>query len=107
MKPLYVALVAIVSALVGGLIGAILGGTVGGASGGIGGSILGARAGVCATTEVAKTQNLLTAEQADQLVNQTYTQLQDWTGDFGKDLVTTNNPDCQTVLDQIQQLGKK
>lgn len=106
MKPVYVILIAIVSALVGGLIGAALGGTIGGASGGIGGSILGARAGVCTSTEVAKSQNLLTAEQSDQLVKQSYTQLAEWTGDYGKDLIT-NNPDCQTTLNQIKELGKK
>ena len=106
MKPIYVILIAVVSALVGGVIGAIFGGSLGGSIGGIGGSVLGARGGVCATTEVAKTKKLLTPEQADLLVNQTYTQLASWTGNFGKDLIT-KNPDCQTTLNQIKEFGKK
>ncbi len=104
MKPIYVVLIAIASALAGGVIGSLLGGLTGSIAGGFGGGALGMKAGVCTAAEVTKTQKLLTPAQVDQLVKQSYAQLTGLSGN--KNLVLTNNPDCQTTLRQVKELAK-
>jgi hypothetical protein len=65
MKPIYVILIAIATALVGGGIGFVAGVAIGGVGGAAGGALLG----ICITTETAREDGLLTAEQATQLVD--------------------------------------
>ncbi|MGC9525760.1 MAG: hypothetical protein ACP5D7_09505 [Limnospira sp.] len=65
MKPVYVVLIAIATAIVGGGIGLVGGVALGGFGGMAGGTLLG----ICITTETAREEGLLTAEQATQLVD--------------------------------------
>lgn len=99
MKPIYVILIAIAAALTGGLIGAAVGGTAGGVLGSAGGGQLGMQMGVCSATETAKAQKLLSPAQADQLLNQTVTQLGKQAG--------LSKPNCQEVMNELNKTNSK
>lgn len=83
-----------------------MGGAAGTIAGGAGGGALGMKAGVCAATEVAKSQKLLTSAQADQLANQSYIKLKGLVNTSNEVLTFTSDSDCQTTLNQVQQLAK-
>ncbi len=75
MKPVYGVLIAFAAAVVGGGVGFLIGvgfaGLAGGLAGGLGGGLLG----VCAATETAKEEGLLTPQQADQVIHRINTKL--------------------------------
>ena len=106
MKPIAVVLIAVASAIAGGIVGSFVGGAAGTIAGGAGGGALGMKAGVCAATEVAKSQKLLTSAQADQLANQSYTKLKSLVNNSNKEVMFTGDSDCQTTFNQVQQLAK-
>lgn len=105
MKPIYVVLIALASAIAGGIVGALIGAATGSIAGASGAGVIGLRSGICSAVETAKAQKLINPAQADQLMAQSYAKIRDMINN--KDLVPTDNPDCQTTFNTIQQLGGK
>jgi outer membrane lipoprotein SlyB len=104
MKPLYVVLIALASAIAGGVVGSIIGGAAGSVAGGVGGASLGFKAGICTATDVAKSQNLLSSTQVDQLANLAYAEANKTLSSNG--LPELTNRGCDEIRNEMNQLAK-
>ena len=96
MKPIYVVIIAIVTGLISGGVGLLVGTGLGGFTGAVGGGMLG----VCVTIERAKQENLLTEAEAEKLLNQIKTSLQQEWEISDQDIAQFN---CTQVMQELNQ----